>query len=91
MRQEGKTPGDAMTSPFGDGKGATQATGPAKGAHDFNKQPNSSAPPTGFKIESRPQSEAKPENEPSAQEIPAGGKGHPLPLAPVAKPFKGMK
>lgn len=37
---EGKDGGDGLTSPFGNGAGAPEATGPATKANDFTTNPN---------------------------------------------------
>lgn len=84
---EGKTPGNGMTSPFGNGNGAT-ASGDSSGAHDFLTDPKGSGAAAGgrdFTKESRPQSDAKKEVEPNSQEIPAGG------LIPKAAPGAASK
>jgi len=77
-RIDGKTPGDAMTSPFGDGDGATTMKGPSTGGgRDFT-------------AESRPQPVGA--CPPNPQSIPAGGKlpfsSPPKTLGQAAKPFK---
>lgn len=45
MATEGNTPGNGSTSPFGDGNGATQAAGAAKGNVDFTTNPNGDGSP----------------------------------------------
>lgn len=88
---EGKTPGNASTSPFGNGQGATQASGAASGGHNFLT--DNSSPPGGqgrdFTKESRPQSEAKDENQPNSAEIPAGGKLMKADPGPVSSKIAG--
>lgn len=88
MGQEGKTSGDGKVSPFGNHNGAT-SSGPSKGGHDFVKDPeasNSSASGIrDFVTLSRPQSEAKPEVEPSKGEAAPGG------LVPHAEPGPASK
>jgi hypothetical protein len=42
-KMEGKSPGNAKTNPFGNGKGATEPKGSSTGAHDFIANPRSSA------------------------------------------------
>ena len=74
---EGKTPGDAVVSPFGDHKGSTQAAGPYSGAHDFLTNPKGSAPPGSgrdFTKESRPQKADGPAPDINADSVPDGGK-----------------
>jgi hypothetical protein len=74
--EEGKTPGNAMSSPFGDSKGATQAAGPSSGAHNFLEDPASHAPATGgrdFSKESRPQQMGYPEDRYCPYSPPEGG------------------
>lgn len=76
MAEEGKTPGNASSSPFGDGKGATQADGSSSGAHNFLEDPASHAPATGgrdFSKESRPQEKGDPEDRYCPDSPPDGG------------------
>jgi len=44
---EGNTPGNGSTSPFGNGAGATQTAGPARGGNDFTTNPNGNGTPPG--------------------------------------------
>ncbi len=88
---EAKTSGDGKTSPFGNGQGAT-AAGASGGGHDFTTDPKSSGAGGGgrdFTKESRPQTEAKVEVIPNAQEIPAGGKVLRADPGPVSRAFSG--
>ncbi len=75
-RQEGKTPGDGLTSPKGDGRGATQATGRATG-NRFNpsRDPKSAegraAGQRNFNEESRSPSQARGGPPPAASDVSA--------------------
>lgn len=76
MAEEGKTPGSAYASPFGDTKGATQAGGPLSGAHNFIEDPASHAPATGgrdFSKESRTQEKGDPADRYCPDSPPDGG------------------
>jgi hypothetical protein len=92
-----------FASPSGQPKGQEPTS---SGAHNFVKDPTSGSGAGGGQkdiMKSRPQSEARSENEPNPQEIPKGGKilkADPSPLqrndfdavGPQPKaPFKGMK
>lgn len=73
---EGKTPGDGSVSPFGNSKGATQASGSSSGAHNFIEDPESHAPATGgrdFSKENRPQKDGDPEDRYCPDSPPDGG------------------
>lgn len=75
MAEEGKTPGNAYASPFGNSKGATMG-GPSSGAHDFIKDPASHAPATGgrdFSQESRTQKTGDPADRYCPDSPPDGG------------------
>jgi len=88
---EGKTPGDAVVSPFGNHKGATEATGGATGAHDFLTDPKGSgAAGSGrdFTKESRSQPANGAPKEINADSIPAGGR-LPFPAADAKGPSAG--
>src|SRR5271163_2184274 len=78
MAQDGKmTSTSAPPFATGDGKPTSSAAGKGAAGHDFTKDPKTGAPPVpgrDFTKESRSQSEARPEVEPSKGEIPAGGK-----------------
>jgi len=74
ISMESKTPGNGSTSPFGDGNGATQATGPSTGAHDFVTDITTKDTMGGgrdFTKESRSQQMGPPGYDPSS--VPAGG------------------
>jgi len=72
---EGKTPGDAANSPFGDSKGATQATGASSGAHNFLEEPTSNTSDGGrdFTKENRPQEAGDPADRYNESSVPDGG------------------
>jgi hypothetical protein len=74
---EGVTPGNGAQTPFGNGKGGTQAVGPYTGAHDFLTDPSGSGPKGSgrdFTKESRPQPADGAPKEINADSIPAGGR-----------------
>jgi len=100
-------PGNASTSPFGNGKGATMAEGSSSGAHNFLTDPSSNASTSGgrdFTAESREQ-KSGPAPDIDKASVPAGG---PFPfgtgdkwagaeetadggIAPGTSPFKNLK
>ena len=57
---DGQKSGTGASSPFGSGKGATNAAGAASGAHDFVKNSVSGAPKTGGKDFTQNNPEQKP-------------------------------
>jgi hypothetical protein len=93
MGQSGNS-GNGASPPFAtkDGKPANQGSG-GSGAHDFIRDPLTSAPHTGggFDVtkQNRPQTEARPEVVPNPQEIPAGGKDMKADPGPVSATVSG--
>jgi hypothetical protein len=79
-----------MTSPFGNGQGATNESGASSGANDFTENPTGNGRKVAMDhnklFQNRPQKMGK--SEVNKSSIPAGGLSPLTPVAAVRKPFK---